>query len=316
MEQPAAARGQSGVVDRGQALASGLTDKQIRWRLERGRWRALHRGVYLTNPGAVTWPARAWAALLWAGPGSVLVLGSAAFVSRWERTEPAVISVGVPIGRRVRPTAGVAMFRRQRLTTQRVGGLPVTRAAQTVIDLADLTTTSLDDAVGLAARACQSGRVTASGLLAELDTRTRHRHGGLLRLALGEIGDGAESLPEVWFVTRVQRPHGLPTFVRQVVEVGGTCTDLKNVEFGVTVEIDGQVWHAGERFHTDRRRDRGSAARGDVTVRLTYLDLARDACSIADDIARVLGERGWAGSSRPCPACAAADTDTAETCRP
>lgn len=173
---PSPARRQSGVLTRGQALAAGLTAHQVRWRIEQGSWRTLHRGVYLTNAGVVTWSARAWAALLWAGPGGVLALEAAARVGRLQPDEPRIITVGVPAGHGTRTADGVRTVQRGRLASQRVDGLPVTRAAQTVLDLADRPGCSLDDAVALAARACHLGRATAQTLLADLGARGRHRH--------------------------------------------------------------------------------------------------------------------------------------------
>lgn len=302
-EVPSPARRQSGVLTRGQALAAGLTAHQVRWRIEQGSWRTLHRGVYLTNAGVVTWSARAWAALLWAGPGGVLALEAAARVWRLQPDEPRIITVGVPAGHGTRTADGVRTVQRGRLASQRVDGLPVTRAAQTVLDLADRPGCSLDDAVALAARACHLGRATAQTLLADLRARGRHRHRAGLELALGEIGVGAESLPEVWFVTRVQRPHGLPEFERQTIETTGTRTDLKNATFGLNIEIDGRAWHAGERFHTDRHRDLLAVGRGEVTVRVTFQDLDTGPCRLAADLARALRARGWQGTARRCRSC-------------
>ncbi len=306
MDICAVARRQDGVVSRPQALASGLTSKQVRWRVESGDWQRLHRGVYLTNSGAVTWRARARAGLLWCGAGSVLVMEAAAYLWQLQPAEPAVITIGVPTGRHPLPTAGIRPVQRSRLSATTLEGLRTSRPAQTVIDLADRPGCGLDEAVALAARACQRRLVTEAALLAELAARGRHRHRRDLRLALGEIGRGAESLPEVWFVTRVQRPHGLPVFERQVVERSGTRTDLKNRLYGVNVEVDGQLWHAGERFHTDRRNDRKAAGRGEVTVRATFLELNRRPCEVAGDLGGVLRHRGWPGLVRACsPTCPA-----------
>lgn len=306
MDPSAIARRQFGVLSREQALAAGMTAAQVRWRVEKGFWQSLHRGVYLTSSGVVTWSARAQAALLWAGPGSVLTLWTAAHLWRLLPEAPEVLTVGIPERRTPCSTTGVKVGRRARLTSIVLDGLPVTRAAQTVIDVADLPEVSLDDAVALAARACQRGRVTASALSAELRARGRHRQRWELGLALGEIVGGAESLPEVWFVTRVQRPHALPEFSRQVVEPGGTRTDLKNSRYGINLEIDGQVWHAGERFHDDRRRDRRAAGRGELTLRATFLDLARNPCQLAAEIGAALLRRGWPGPLRRCSTCRSA----------
>jgi very-short-patch-repair endonuclease len=297
------ARRQGGVVTWDQALQHGMTPKQIRWRLDRGDWRRIHRGVYLTHTGPVTWRVRAWAALLRCGDGSVLILESAAHVWRLGG-EPRTITVGVPSGRHPAAAQGMRPVQRKRLTRGIVDGFPVTHLAQTVIDLADRPGSSLDEVVALAARACQQRTVTEAALVAELRSRKRHRFRRELLLACGEIGEGAESLPEVWFVTRVQRPHGLPVFERQLVAAGGKRTDLRNRRYGVILEVDGQLWHAGDRFHTDRRRDRRAAGRGDVPLRASFLELNTIPCEVAAEIGQVLLQRGWPGPMHPCsPTC-------------
>ncbi|GGK71785.1 hypothetical protein GCM10011509_20470 [Ornithinimicrobium pekingense] len=66
------------------------------------------------------------------------------------------------------------------------------------------------------------------------------------------------------------------------------------------MEIDGRLWHAGERFHVDRRRDRRAAGRGEVTLRVTPLELDNQPCEVAGELALALRHRGWAGRARPC----------------
>lgn len=304
--RPAVASRQHGVLSRAQALAAGMTAKQIRCRLRRGDWQPVHRGVYLTSTGVLTWRARAWAGLLWCGEGACLTTDAAAYLWRLTTAEPTTITIGVPHDRHPTPVEGIEVTRRRRLRTMTLDGFPTTRLAQTVIDLADRRDCSLDDAVALAARACQRRSVTQAALIDELSARRAHRWNRELRLAFGEIGEGAESLPEVWYVTRVQLPHGLPAFERQVQEDDSTRTDLKNRQYGVNLEVDGLLWHAGEQFHGDRRRDRRAAARGEVTLRMTYLELDQIPCDLAVDVARTLTARGWTGTITACsPDCPA-----------
>lgn len=309
------ARRQQGVVSRAQALACGMTAAQVRWRLRRGDWQAIHPGVYLTNSGTVDWRALASAALLRCGTRSVLILRSASYLWRLERRAPSVITVGVPHDRHPEPVPGVVVHRRRTLEPVQVEGLPVSRLAATIVDIADQPDCAVDDVVALAARACQERSVDAPALLRELESRSRHRLRRELRLALGEVGDGAESLPEVWFETRVRRPHGLPAFERQARENDRSRTDLKNRTFATNVEIDGRLWHAGERFHTDRQRDRRAAGRGEVTLRVTPLELDQIPCEVALDIARALRHTGWTGRPKPCSESCPAAADATWTSR-
>lgn len=300
MELEHLARRQQGVVSRSQALAAGVTEARLRWRLARGDWQQLHRGVYLTHSGRPDWAARARAAVLRCGAGSVLVLRSAAYLWRLEKAAPSRIAVAVPHGRHPLPVSGVDVVRRRELESVLVDGLPVTRLAATVVDLADLPDVTVDDAVALAARACQERALDASALLRELERRGRHRLRRPLRLAFGQVGEGAESVPETWFEGRVRRPHGLPEFERQAQEPDRTRTDLKNRAFRTNVEIDGRLWHAGDRFHLDRQRDRRAAARGELTLRVTPLELDRAPCQVAAELAAVLRQRGWRERPRRC----------------
>ncbi|WP_122262961.1 type IV toxin-antitoxin system AbiEi family antitoxin domain-containing protein [Ornithinimicrobium cerasi] len=302
------ARRQQGVVTRAQALDAGLSAATIRWRLERRDWTVVHPGVYLLSNGAPDWRALARAALLRCGAGSVLALTSAAYLWRLERTPPSVITVAVPASRHPETPGGVIVVRRRRLDAVQVDGLPVTRLATTVLDVADRFGCSADDAVALAARACQERSLDAGSLLRELEGRARHRLRRQLLLALWEVGDGAESLPETWFRDRVERPHGLPPFERQVTEPDRTRSDLRNRTFRTIVEIDGRLWHAGERFHLDRKRDRAAAGRGEVTLRVTPLELDQIPCEVARDVALTLERRGWSGQPKACSAgCPLAD---------
>jgi hypothetical protein len=73
-------RGQAGVVSRKQALAYGMSVGEINARLKFGRWRAVHRAVYVTHAGPLTRSAQLWAALLYAGQSARLSHESAAEV--------------------------------------------------------------------------------------------------------------------------------------------------------------------------------------------------------------------------------------------
>ena len=67
-----------------------------------------------------------------------------------------------------------------------------------------------------------------------------------LAAGLADMAGGAHSLLELRYVSRVERPHGLPRAQRQVRTVRGRRTEYKDAlytEFGVGVETDGAVAH-------------------------------------------------------------------------
>ena len=138
-------------------------------------------------------------------------------------------------------------------------GLPVTPAAVTIIDLADLRTASREDAIAVAARAVQKRKVTVTELTTELNGRHRHRHRLALQLSLGIIADGAESVLEVEFVERVLRAHGLPPMRMAVPDVAAERSirrDFVDEVYAVVVEVDGRLGHEGERGRAVRTPQR------------------------------------------------------------
>lgn len=305
MDLPTLARRQHGVVSRPQALDLGLTVKTLRCHLDRGRWRRVHPGVYLTHSGEPTWLARASAAVLWAGTGAALALRPAAYLWKVHDRQPMVLTVAVPAHRQVRPVPGVRVIRRRSIGTAEVQRLPVTSAPQTVIDLADLRTCDTESAVALTARAAQLGVASAADLAAELRCRRAHRHREALRMALGDIDDGVESVAEHHYVRNVERAHGLPRFERQVMATvagGQIRRDFESLDFGVIVEVDGLPWHSGVAAGRDHRRDRDAAGAGKVTLRVGYVDVVERPCELAVDIARTLWQRGWGGHPAMCGA--------------
>jgi very-short-patch-repair endonuclease len=114
-----------------------------------------------------------------------------------------------------------------------------------------------------------------------------------------------QSPAEHRYAQDVELAHGLPRFTRQSTSESPDGTrrrDLKSLEFGVVVEIDGQLWHVGPAFRSDRRRDRQAAADGKVTLRAGWVDVTENACELAIDVTRTLWQRGWTGKPVPCSA--------------
>ncbi|MCE0486028.1 type IV toxin-antitoxin system AbiEi family antitoxin domain-containing protein [Ornithinimicrobium sediminis] len=305
MHWKALARRQHGVISRAQALECGLTDSAILHRVTTGRWQRLHRGVYLTHSGDISWHARACAAVLRSGRDAVLALGAAAYLWGLQERPPSVIPVAVPVDRAVVRAVGTRVRRRRHLDTATLRGLPVTSAAQTVVDLAGEPGCRADHAVALVARVVQLRRCTADDLMHELEGRRAHRHRVVLRAALGDVASGVESVAEHRYARDVERAHGLPTFVRQSRVCPGEGLDRRDfecLEFGVVVEVDGGRWHTGTVIQADRRRDRGTAADGKVTLRAGWDDVTQRPCEVAVDVALTLRQRGWLDRPKPCSA--------------
>ena len=304
----------AGVVTRAQALAAGMTRHAVQARLDVGRWRRLHPGVYLAYVGPPSREALMWAAVLGVKSGAVLCYQTAAELHGLaEARKGGAVHIMVPRGRPARPMKGVVIHYSRRAQTARHPVLqpPRTRLEDTVLDLAAAETTAAK-AIGWILTACASRRTTPDRLLAAMDGRLRIRRRTMLLAALGDARAGVESILEHGYLYRVERPHGLPRASRQRrTRVGGTSQyeDVRYEEYGMIVELDGLAAHPeGERWR-DIGRDNGSAANGLVTLRYSYADVMERPCQVADEIVRTLRARGYAGGARRCgPACAPGDS--------
>lgn len=307
MDLSQVATGQHGVLTRAQALTE-LSEAALRWRLRRGDWHRVHPGVYQVHNGQLDWFGRASAALLCYGEGAALALESAAFVLGIESRPPALVQVDVPALNRRERRPGVRLRRRRRLETVRRRGLLVTSPDFTVLDLGDLPGASRADAIGVTARAVQRRQATVAGLTAELAFRRTHRHRRALELSLGVVADGAESVLEVEFVTRVLRPHGLPPMrlaVPDWADGRSIRRDFVDDDHGVVMEVDGRLGHEAERGR-DIRRDRSTAAEGRITLRCDWVDVCYEPCALAADLHATASRRGFRGPLLACaPGCPA-----------
>jgi len=292
------ARRQYGVVTTQQALAAGLTEDALGWKVSSGRWRHVAPGLYSTTPTSPDWWGRASAALLRAGPDAALTFRSAAYALGFDGVPPSIITVGVPRDRHVTRLAGMRVSRRLRMERTTARRLQVTTGPFTVVDLAGGRGTTWRDAVAGAARAVHAKVATPEGIAAEVNLRKRVAHRRVLLGACGWIAAGAESGLEVEFVDRVVVAHGLPTPRIQVPAQVDARSVRRDAEFeghGLVVELDGELGHVGEAVALDRRRDRKTTATGRVTMRLGYGEVTMEACDIAGDIGSALAQRGWHG---------------------
>ena len=314
MDLDALLRSQHGVVTHAQAAEAGLSVDAIRWRVEKGEWSRISRGLYRVGAGPVTWLSRAHAVVLKLGPAGALTLESAAHLHAMDNRQPQIIT-GAVVGRQVERLVGTRVSRRSRLDTVTRSGLPVTSAATTVLDLTDRPGTTWRESVHLVARWVHRGAVTVDELALALERRPRHFQRAVITRALQPVADGVESVLELRSLNRVITRHGLqrPTLqARAAGPGGGIRKDAEWEEFGVVLESDGLLAHEGAAIHRDRRRDRHVARSGRVTLRAGYVDIEFGPCDLAVDIYLTLRSRGYRGGITPCgPGCAARTVDLA-----
>lgn len=245
-------------------FARGITEGELRWGVDAGRWRRVRRGVYVEGPEPPT-PLERRAA-------DVLVCGGVASGNL------AAVLHGLdgvrldarPIRRRVLPP--------ERLTV--VGGIRCTDGLQTMVDIAatvgDLTWEQAHESA-------LHKRLLAIGSLDEvLSDLGRARVPGTARIrrVLELRPDGAaptESLLETLMVQLIRNVPGLPEPVRQYVIRIGSFTfriDLSWPELGLFIELDGQQ-HPGQPEYDAHRETAIVAATGWLCGRFTWREVTR-----------------------------------------
>jgi very-short-patch-repair endonuclease len=133
-------RSQAGAISRRQALDAGLSERQIDNRLKTGRWNRMSPGVYLAADAALSWQAWAHCMVLAAGPGAVVVGGTAA---QLRGLVPQTLPICVAIPPRRRCDVRAQNLRLLRLDVPlddrvTVDGLPTTTRLRTACDVAHL----------------------------------------------------------------------------------------------------------------------------------------------------------------------------------
>ena len=113
---------------------------------------------------------------------------------------------------------------------------------------------------------------------------------------------GIESVLEYYFDDRVVEPHQLPRGTCQAAR-SGRFHDLLLEEFGVLIELDGRLGHAGSGRFRDFERDNDSLVNGLVTLRYGWSDVIGRPCAVAGQVATVLRRRGWDRRRARCPRC-------------
>src|SRR5690606_14421858 len=114
--------------------------------------------------------------------------------------------------------------------------------------LVDLVAGARDDmaAIAVLADAVQARRTTPQRVRAALHGRTRVARRAFLGAVLDDIATGTGSVLEHGYLTRVERPHGLPIGQRQVRN-RPFYRDVLYAGLAQVVELDGRAFHDSAR---------------------------------------------------------------------
>ena len=255
-------RRQHGVIGRDQALGCGLTKKALAYRIQAGGpWQRLLPGVYLAGTGTASAQQRDVAALLHAGPRSMLTSFAAVRRHSFRIPAPSVTTVLVPAGLRRQSTGFVQVQRTTRMPAEFCvdGEVRFVLAARAVGDAAR-SLESGREVRALVAQAIQQQRCSIAMLKDELEQGPA-KGSGPLRAALAEVEDGIRSAPEGDLRLLLKRARiPVPVFNARLY-VGRELVAVVDgwwEEAGVGVEVDSREYHysAEDWQRTMARHDR------------------------------------------------------------
>lgn len=261
----------------------------LRGALAEGRLMAFSRSVVVDQRRLADFHTRAAAALLAAGPSTVLTGHSALVLHECGAADPAPIHLLVPYGRKPRGRKGVVIhhgsFDEQ--DTEEINGL---RTVAAEVALAEVLCRGTRRA-GLACmdqflrRLPENARAEFRAWVAErirmrADPRGRRQANALLHLATGR----AESPAESWFLLTLV-DGGLPVPEQQYPVTDLNGNEIYRLDFAwpdvrVAVEYDGYESHES-RQDADAARDADLRRRGWTVIRADVADLREPSRLIA-----------------------------------
>jgi len=263
------------VITREQTVAVGLTKHALRHRLRLGGpWQGLLPGVYLAVTGSPSLIQQEMAALLYAGPGSVITGLAAVRLHHIRGPVTELIDVLMPASRRRRDADFVRLHRTARLPTRvwQLGPLRYAPPARAVAD-AVRELTSLRDVRAMVADAVQRGHCRVPDLSTELDAGPSVRS-RLFREALTDVASGIRSAAEGDLKDLLAKSGlPMPLFNASLYEDDGTFIARPDAwwpDRGVAVEVDSQEWHLSPHDHTRTlERQRRMGKRGILVLPFT-----------------------------------------------
>lgn len=239
---------QFGVVSRSQALDCGLSRGRIDHLTQPGgRWQRIVPGVYAGTTGTITPDQRAMAALLYAGPRS-LITGAAA-VRRHNLRCAGLneIDVLVPLGVRRQSAEFVRIIHTSRMPEKcfATGQIRFAVLDRAVADAArDMT--RLSDVRAVVAEAIQRGRCTLTSLITELNEGPA-AGSRFYRAALAEISEGVRSAAEADLKDLIDRSDlEKPMYNPGLYAADGTFLGIADAWWqraGVAAEVDSRQYH-------------------------------------------------------------------------
>jgi hypothetical protein len=281
---------QFGVVGRGQALDCGLSRASVDYLIRpEGRWQRILPGVYAATTGTVTPDQRAMAALLHAGPRSVITGATA--VRRYNLRCAGLneIDVLVPPDVRVKSAEFVRVTRTARMPEKfyTTGEIRFTTLERAIGDAAR-GMKRLSDVRAVVAEAIQRGRCDLASLARELNEGPR-AGSRFYRIALAEISDGIRSAAEADLKNLIDKSDlEEPMYNPELYLEDGTFLGIPDAWWqraGVAAEVDSREYHISpEDQERTRMRHNRMEACGVNTLHFSPGTLKRKSATVLADL--------------------------------
>ena len=289
---------QHGLVTFVQARAAGMSADQIQRRVAAGAWERVHVGVYRSAEHPPSWEGRLRAATLALGPGAAASHRAAVGMWGLHAFRASIVEVSRPASGDVH-CPGVLVHRAPDLRPPHVRvnrGVPVTRPARTLVDLAAIASPSF---VARCMEEWLADRVVTIEALQEAvaEHAGKGRRGvGVLRrlLEMRILADlRADSSVEA-LLAEVLARHAVPApELHHLVRVDRAIVaelDYAYPAVRVALEVDGYGVHlrSRETFEYDRDRQNELEIAGWRVLRFTSRALRDEPARVAGQVARML----------------------------
>jgi hypothetical protein len=292
---------QHNVTARRQAVVCGMTRDALAHRLRPGGpWQRLLPSTHLAVTGSPAPDQMEMAALLYAGPGSVITGRAALRRQGIGNSDPSILDVLVSAKRQCRSIAFVAIHQTTRMPEQVIveGRRRYAMKPRAVADAAR-GMTDLRDVRALVAGVVQDGRCPLGVLLDELG-RGPIRGSALLRLVLAEVAEGVRSVTEADFLDLIKRSRlPVPLLNARIYSADGTfiaCPDAWWPQAGVAAEVDSREWHLKPAdWERTMSRHARMSGHGIIVLHFTPRQIRAHPARVTTAIADALK----AGSARP-----------------
>jgi predicted transcriptional regulator of viral defense system len=285
---------QYGIVTRQQLRDLGLSDGEITYRVEIGRLRVIHKGVYAVGHERLAAEAR-WLAAVYAG-GEDAALSHRSAARLWGLL-PWEGRVEVTTAKNRRRHAGLHFVRASVESFERTEhrAIPVTTVARTLLDLGTVDARRVPKALE---QADVLQLLDVRQLQRLVDEHPRRPGTRAIRAALAAAADWrgiTRSELEQRFRDVVANA-GLPAPATNCsLDLGLAFIEADAVwhDARLIVELDGYAYHrTAAAFERDRERDRAAVAAGWRVVRITWRQLAGDRRGVVRDLRRALSPPG------------------------